>query len=149
VEITVEAMCVADLEAVLEIENASFPTPWSRNAFLQELLENDRAIYLVARDELERIAGYIGMWVVFDEGHITNLATHPAFRRSGVGRALLTAMLQSGRERGVRYMTLEVRRSNLAAQQLYQKAGFAQMGVRRQYYLDNKEDALIMWKGPV
>jgi ribosomal-protein-alanine N-acetyltransferase len=149
VKIKVEAMCVVDLEAVLEIESASFPVPWSRNAFLQELLENDRAIYLVARDELERITGYIGMWVVFDEGHITNLATHFGFRRSGVGRALLTAMMQAGRERGVRYMTLEVRRSNLAAQQLYQKAGFVQMGIRRQYYLDNKEDALIMWKGPI
>ena len=142
-------MCVADLEAVLEIEQASFPIPWSRNAFLQELLENDRAIYLIARDETERIAGYIGMWIVLDEGHITNLATHPDFRRSGVGRTLLAAMMTAGREQGVRYVTLEVRRSNLAAQQLYQKAGFAPMGVRRQYYLDNKEDAVIMWKGPI
>lgn len=145
----IEAMCMEDLEEVLEIETASFPTPWSRNSFLYELLENQRAIYLVAKNEFNKVVGYIGMWVVFDEGHITNLAAHPLYRRQGVGKALLNHLINVARENGVKHLTLEVRRTNLSAQDLYEKIGFVHMGVRRKYYLDNKEDALIMWKGPI
>ncbi|HBF36869.1 MAG TPA: ribosomal-protein-alanine N-acetyltransferase [Firmicutes bacterium] len=142
-------MQLEDLEAVLEIETSSFPTPWSRNSFIYELTENQRAIYLVAKNEFNKITGYIGMWVVFDEGHITNLAAHPLYRRQGVGKALLNELIDVSRRNGVQYLTLEVRRSNLSAQDLYQKIGFVHMGVRRKYYLDNREDALIMWKGPI
>ncbi len=145
----IELMRIEDLEAVLEIEEASFPTPWSRNSFLYELTENQRAIYLVAKNEFNKVVGYIGMWVVFDEGHITNLAAHPLYRRQGVGRTLLNELVAVARRNGVQYLTLEVRRSNLSAQDLYQKIGFVHMGVRRKYYLDNREDALIMWKGPI
>jgi [ribosomal protein S18]-alanine N-acetyltransferase len=145
----IEAMQLEDLEAVLEIETSSFPTPWSRNSFIYELTENQRAIYLVAKNEFNKITGYIGMWVVFDEGHITNLAAHPLYRRQGVGKALLNELIDVSRRNGVQYLTLEVRRSNLSAQDLYQKIGFVHMGVRRKYYLDNREDALIMWKGPI
>jgi ribosomal-protein-alanine N-acetyltransferase len=145
----IEAMRVEDLEEVLEIEAASFPTPWSRNSFLYELLENERAIYLVARNDFNKVVGYIGMWVVFDEGHITNLAAHPLYRHQGVAKALLSQLIKVARENGVKHLTLEVRRSNLLAQDLYQKIGFVHMGIRRKYYLDNKEDALIMWKGPI
>ncbi len=145
----IELMRIEDLEAVLEIEEASFPTPWSRNSFLYELTENQRAIYLVAKNEFNKVVGYIGMWVVFDEGHITNLAAHPLYRRQGVGRILLNELVAVARRNGVQYLTLEVRRSNLSAQDLYQKIGFVHMGVRRKYYLDNREDALIMWKGPI
>ncbi|HEY8463388.1 MAG TPA: ribosomal protein S18-alanine N-acetyltransferase [Bacillota bacterium] len=142
-------MCVEDLEGVLEIENASFTTPWSRNSFLHEILENERAVYLVAKDKLGMVCGYVGMWVIFDEGHITNLAVHPLYRNRGIGSMLLKQLVEACREYGVRFLTLEVRRSNLVAQKLYNKHGFVQMGVRRRYYLDNNEDALIMWKGPV
>ncbi len=145
----IELMRIEDLETVLEIEEASFPTPWSRNSFLYELTENQRAIYLVAKNEFNKVVGYIGMWVVFDEGHITNLAAHPLYRRQGVGRTLLNELVAVARRNGVQYLTLEVRRSNLSAQDLYQKIGFVHMGVRRKYYLDNREDALIMWKGPI
>lgn len=149
-QITVVPMCVADLETVLEIESLSFGTPWSRNSFLHELLENERALYLVAKDDsLNEICGYVGMWIIFDEGHITNLAVHPQHRRRGVGSALLNRLAEAGLERGVRFLTLEVRRSNDAAQNLYAKHGFVHMGVRRKYYLDNNEDALIMWRGTV
>ncbi|MGE5582002.1 MAG: ribosomal protein S18-alanine N-acetyltransferase [Bacillota bacterium] len=148
-QLKIEPMRVEDLEAVLEIEALSFPTPWSRNSFLYELLENERAVYLVARNEFDKVTGYIGMWVVFEEGHITNLAAHPLYRRQGVGKALLNKLIAVSKERGVKHLTLEVRRTNLAAQDLYQKMGFVHMGVRRKYYLDNKEDALIMWKGPI
>jgi ribosomal-protein-alanine N-acetyltransferase len=142
-------MQIEDLEAVLEIEEASFPTPWSRNSFLYELTENQRAIYLVAKNEFNKVIGYIGMWIVFDEGHITNVAAHPLYRRQGVGKALLNELIAVARKNGVQYLTLEVRRSNLSAQDLYLKIGFVHMGVRRKYYLDNREDALIMWKGPI
>jgi ribosomal-protein-alanine N-acetyltransferase len=145
----IETMRIEDLEEVLEIETASFPTPWSRNSFLYEILDNERAIYLVAKNEFGKVVGYIGMWVVFDEGHITNIAAHPLYRRQGVGKALLNQLINVARENGVKHLTLEVRRSNLSAQDLYQKIGFVHMGVRRKYYLDNKEDALIMWKGPI
>ena len=141
-------MRLADLEQVLEIERLSFPTPWSRQSFLHELLENERAVYLVYK-EAGRVYGYIGMWVVLDEGHITNLAVHPAFRRRGTGRSLIVRLEEIARERGVRHLTLEVRKSNLAAQNLYRDLGFVSVGIRRQYYLDNMEDAIIMWKGPI
>ncbi len=145
----IELMQIEDLEAVLEIEEASFPTPWSKNSFLYELTENQRAVYLVAKNEFNKVTGYIGMWIVFDEGHITNLAAHPLYRRQGVGRALLNELIAVAKKNGVQYLTLEVRRSNLSAQDLYQQIGFVHMGVRRKYYLDNREDALIMWKGPI
>ena len=148
-QITVAPMRLEDLEEVLEIEAASFSVPWSRNSFVHELLENERAVYLAARSEWRKIMGYIGMWVVFDEGHITNLAIHPAYRRQGVATDLLKALFMVAKEKGVHHVTLEVRRSNLQAQDLYQKMGFVHMGVRRKYYLDNNEDAFIMWKGPL
>lgn len=148
-QITVAPMRLEDLEAVLEIEAASFSVPWTRNSFVHELLENERAVYLVARSEWQRVLGYIGMWVVFDEGHITNLATHPAYRRQGVATDLLKALFMVAKEKGIHHVTLEVRRSNLNAQELYQRMGFVHMGVRRKYYLDNNEDAFIMWKGPL
>jgi ribosomal-protein-alanine N-acetyltransferase len=149
VSIKIVPMGVDDLKAVLEIENLSFPIPWSRNSFLSELFENERAVYLVAKDPFDRLLGYIGMWKVFDEGHITNLAVHPGFRQQGVGRILLEALTRYARSEAIKFLTLEVRRSNEPAQQLYYQQGFVHMGVRRKYYLDNNEDALIMWKGPI
>jgi ribosomal-protein-alanine N-acetyltransferase len=144
--VRVEPMCLEDLEEILEIEEASFPTPWSRRSFLYELLENERAVYLVAREE-EKVQGYIGMWVVLDEGHITNLAVHPRARSRGIGELLLKTLMAESRSRGINYLTLEVRASNLVARSLYAKLGFVGSGIRPGYYLDNNEDALIMWKG--
>lgn len=148
-EIKVEPMTLEDLEAVLEIEELSFPVPWSKNSFLYELLENERAVYLVAKNHYLKTIGYIGMWVVFNEGHITNVAIHPNYRRKGVAEKLIKELCVIAREKEVQHLTLEVRRSNLPAQNLYQKLGFVHMGIRRKYYLDNNEDAFIMWKGPI
>lgn len=142
-------MKLEDLSDVLEIEVLAFATPWSRSSFLYELLENERALYLVAKNESNRVLGYVGMWIVFDEGHITNLATHPNFRRLGIANKLMNELVRVSKEMGVHYLTLEVRRTNNSAHDLYQKMGFVHMGVRRKYYLDNNEDALIMWKGPI
>jgi len=146
--VIVTGMSLADLDGVLEIENTSFASPWSRRSFLYELLENQRAVYLVAK-EGDWVAGYIGMWVIFDEGHITNLAVRPELRRRGIGSRLLDELTAIARARGVLALTLEVRKSNLDAQTLYVKHGFLSSGVRRRYYRDNNEDALIMWKSPL
>lgn len=149
VKIQIMPMTLEDVESVVEIEERSFPIPWSRNSFLYELLENERAVYLVAKDGYERVIGYVGLWIVFDEGHITNLAVHPLYRRQGVAQALLQGLIETVRPMGVQHLTLEVRVSNRPAQQLYEKMGFVQVGIRRKYYLDNNEDAFIMWKGPL
>jgi ribosomal-protein-alanine N-acetyltransferase len=144
----VKPMRLDDLPAVLEIEEKCFPLPWSKASFLYELLENERAFYYVAR-EGKKVLGFVGMWMILDEGHITNIAVDPSCRRQGVGRALLQYLVTEGKAMGLKYLTLEVRRSNLSAQHLYREIGFVKTGVRPNYYQDNREDAFIMWKGPL
>lgn len=144
-DLIVDPMRVRDLNEIMIIERLSFSTPWSKGAFLSELLENDRAHYLVARMD-GRAVGYVGIWLVADEGHITNVAVHPDYRSRGVGRRLMEAITDLARRRGARRLTLEVRKSNLRAQRLYESLGFRSVGVRRGYYRDNNEDAIIMWR---
>lgn len=138
-------MTLKDLDDVMAIEVISYPTPWSRRAFESELTENDYAHYYVARQEGE-IIGYVGMWVILNESHITNIAVHPDHRRQGVGRKLLETMFEEAKEKGANKMTLEVRISNLPAQDLYKKLGFVARGIRKGYYTDLNEDAIVMWK---
>lgn len=147
-EVVVRDMYLSDLDAVMLIEGASFPTPWSRNAFQTELLENNFAAYLVL-DFHSRIASYGGMWIILDEAHVTNVAVHPDFRGCHLGERMMLGLIRRAQELGAKRMTLEVRRSNLVAQNLYQKLGFIQLGVRRGYYTDPHEDAFIMWKDPL
>jgi ribosomal-protein-alanine N-acetyltransferase len=136
-------MELRDVEQVLEIENQSFAVPWSREAFEREVSENLCARYLVARENGAAVA-YAGMWLVLDEAHITNIAVRKDLRGRGIGEKVTRALMQLAADTGVRYMTLEVRRSNLAAQSLYRKLGFLNVGFRKRYYEDNGEDALIM-----
>lgn len=143
--VTVRPMRLDDLPRILEIERRSFPTPWSKGAFVAELTENRRARYVVAEVD-GVVAGYIGMWLIAGEGHITNVAVHPDYRGRGIGRRLMEAMTDVCRREGGRRMTLEVRRSNRIAQSLYESLGFVYCGVRRGYYRDNGEDAFIMWR---
>jgi ribosomal-protein-alanine N-acetyltransferase len=143
VDLRVVKMVLADLPQVLEIEHLSYPTPWSRRAFVSELTENAYAHYLAAKSG-SRLLGYAGMWLVLDEAHITNVAVHPNARRQGVGRLLMETAVQLTEEHGCRTVTLEVRRTNQVAQSLYRSLGFQVMGVRKGYYTDNGEDALIM-----
>ena len=138
-------MRLRDLPDILKIEKLSFTTPWSRQAFLSELLDNDRAYYLVAKQG-ERAIGYIGIWLVAGEGHITNVAVLPEFRRQGIGRKLMQSIEELAFARETARMTLEVRKSNFVAQNLYISLGFASAGIRPGYYRDNNEDAIIMWK---
>lgn len=140
-----EPMRLQDLDAVRRIERQSFTTPWSYEAFVSELLENDNARYLVARDGAD-VVGYVGLWIILDEGHITNVAVRPDRRGRGVGRCLLAAITRVARAHGARRMTLEVRKSNVRAQKLYTALGYRAAGVRPQYYVDNNEDAIIMWR---
>lgn len=143
--LTLSSMNISDIDSVLNIENASFSSPWTRLAFLSELLENDKAHYFVAKLG-GTLVGYIGTWIIFDEAHITNVAVAPEYRGYGIGRALMEGLIQFCWSRGVTRATLEVRRSNTVAQSLYTSLGFTVAGVRKGYYRDNGEDAFIMWK---
>ena len=133
-----------DIDQVLEVEHASFTTPWSREAFFNEIHNNKFAVYIVL-EENEKIVGYCGTWVVIDEAHVTNIAIRPEYRGKKLGEALLSKLISTTREMGARSMTLEVRVTNHVAQSLYRKFGFQNGGIRKNYYSDNQEDALIMW----
>ena len=144
--VTLEAMRLEDLPRVLEIERESFRTPWPRDAYTHELTDNRLAAYIVARDEAQ-LVGYAGMWVILDEAHVTTIAVDPEYRGQHIGERLLVGLLDAAIARGARWMTLEVRKSNATAQTLYKKYGFREIGVRKAYYSDNREDAIVMWTG--
>ena len=133
-----------DAQQMAELDQICFSIPWSLESFIQELSANEKAMYFVAEAD-GQIAGYAGLWQILDEGHITNVAVAPKFRRQGLATAILDAFLAEGRARGIRAFTLEVRASNTAAQELYRKFGFQSAGQRPGYYEDNKEAAMIMW----
>jgi ribosomal-protein-alanine N-acetyltransferase len=136
-------MEVDDIPAVLEIERLSFSTPWPPEAFTQELTRNRLARYAVARRGTE-VVGFAGVWLMVDEAHITTFAVHPDVRRQGVGRRLMEALLVVAESMGAARLTLEVRVSNVAAQELYRGQGFDMAGRRERYYTDDGEDAFIM-----
>ncbi len=146
--IVVRDMYLADLDDVLVIERSSFPTPWSRQSFLSELVDNTFAVYLVL-EFCGRVAAYGGMWLILDEAHVTNVAVLPEFRGHGFGEAMMDGLIARAAERQAQRMTLEVARSNVVAQNLYAKLGFVQLGIRRGYYSNPVEDALIMWRDPL
>ena len=141
-QINIRRMTEADVDGVAAVEAATFPTPWSRDAFASEM-RNAAARYLVA-ERAGEIIGFAGAWIILDESHITNIAVLKDFRGQGIGRALTAGLLQYLSNLGAAYATLEVRRSNEVAQNLYESLGFQRLGVRKRYYEDNGEDALIM-----
>ncbi len=128
------------LPALLELEQACFSSPWSRNMFLGEL-KNPNAYYKVIVKDMLPIA-YMGMWVVADEGQITNIAVHPDVRKKGLASWLLEEFIGFAKQKELAFLTLEVRRSNEAAKSLYKKFGFVEVGMRPNYY-EQKEDALL------
>ena len=142
-------MTVTDLDSTMEIERQAFRQPWSRHMYLTDLQQNKLATYLVLRAAPEDLGGlppvlaYGGFWLMVDEAHIATIASHPQFRRCGLGQILLVALIDEAAERGALRSTLEVRVSNLPARHLYEKLGYETVGMRRHYYQDN-EDALIM-----
>jgi [ribosomal protein S18]-alanine N-acetyltransferase len=165
-------MTVADLPQIAAIEAESFPSAWPSSAYKRELERNNLARYLVAvrrdapapeerglrrvvsavRSRLggetqppaEYVAGFIGVWFMVDETHIVTVAVRESERRKGIGEMLLLAAFDLSREKEVPALTLECRVSNTAAQALYEKYGFQRLGIRKRYYTDNNEDALIM-----
>lgn len=138
------SMTLEDIEAVCQIEQESFTTPWSARAFYMELTNNQFAHYMIMEVDGE-IAGYAGMWIIVDEAHMTNIALKEKFRGQKLGERLLTELQKTAAFLGAKRMTLEVRVTNHIAQNLYRKKGFKTVGVRKGYYTDNQEDALIMW----
>ncbi|MBO8169247.1 MAG: ribosomal protein S18-alanine N-acetyltransferase [Thermoanaerobacteraceae bacterium] len=140
-----EPMQLKHLPQVLDIERQSFPTPWSKKTFLGELRHNQFAYYYVCLLE-EQVVGYGGLWVVLDEAHVTTIAVSPQYRRRKIGARLLLFLMQQALMHGADKITLEVRPSNLSAKRLYENMGFTEAGVRKGYYTDNNEDAIIMWK---
>lgn len=133
-----------DIDQIMRIEKECFATPWSRESFENELTENRYALYIVLEEE-DQVIGYCGSWLIIDEIHITNIAILPEHRGRKLGEALLTKVMEIARREGARRMTLEVRVSNHVALSLYRKLGFQEGGIRKNYYTDNYEDALVMW----
>ncbi len=169
--VTVEPMTVGDLAQVLEIERAAFPSPWSSRAYEYELRYNEMAHYFVARlqpggsnhrhnggpfdwvkralrpapvNGVPQMVGYVGYWLMAGEAHISTIAVRPDLRGRAYGELLLAYTIEDAAQRGAHGATLEVRVSNLSAQQLYLKYGFEKVGLRKAYYSDNNEDAYIM-----
>ena len=138
-------MNMSHIDGVVELENACFALPWTREDFVKEVEANKMAVYKVALVD-DRVAGYAGMWHIVNEGHVTNIAVSPDYRRMGIGEKLLKALFDVAEEREMIGITLEVRISNTAAQKMYTKNGFKPEGFRKRYYSDTGEDAVIMWK---
>lgn len=133
-----------DITPVVALEQVTFSSPWSREAFETELASNVMARYVVLEVE-GKVAGYAGMWIVVNEAHIMNVAVEAPLRGRGLGELLMRHMLEVAAKNGAERMTLEVRRSNMTARKLYDKLGFVESGVRAGYYSDNGEDALLLW----
>lgn len=147
-QVTIQRMAASDLEEVMQIEQQSFPTPWHADTFRHEIACNHNAYYVVAKAKLpegERTVGYAGMWLVADEAHITTIAVAPAYRGRKIGERLLLNLLETAVRRGMLRATLEVRESNRVAQRLYLKYRFDAVGLRRRYYSDTGENAIVMW----
>lgn len=136
----------ADCDTLAELEKICFPEePWSFESMYNDVVENPRTVYMVAEEEGEIIA-YGGLWKIFDEGHITNIAVVPGRRREHLGEKLVTELIRMTRAEGVASWTLEVRADNVPAIALYEKLGFKSEGLRKGYYEYDGMDAVIMWK---
>lgn len=135
-----------DVEVLAELEKICFPNdPWSLDSLYTDIVLNERTVYLAAEEEGDIIA-YGGLWKIFDEGHITNIAVVPGRRREHVGEQLVTRLIDMTREEGLTSWTLEVRSDNAPAIALYEKLGFEKAGIRKGYYEYDGMDAIIMWK---
>lgn len=143
-EPTIRFMTVEDIDSIIVVEHDAFTVPWTGTAFYNELTTNQFAKYIVMEYENE-IIGYCGVWIVMDEAHITNIAIHSKHRGKGFGELLFRYMIELAKMYGAKKMTLEVRVTNYTAQNLYKKLGFVPGGIRKNYYSDNGEDALVMW----
>lgn len=141
-EYTIRSMNKGDTKQLAELDKICFAVPWSEQSFIDET-ENELANYIVAADK-DTVIGYIGYWKVIDEGHITNVAVNPEYRRKGIASLMLSKIIKAAYADKLYLLTLEVRKSNTAAQKLYEKFGFVPLGERKNYYHSPTEDAVIM-----
>jgi len=144
VEVAVRFMEKGDISQISAIENRSFPSPWAEHAFLNEL-QNKFAVYFVAIHE-DKLIGYAGMWLFSGEAHVTTIAVHPDFRGRGLGKMLMNTLIDYAKKQGADTMVLEVRPSNIPALNLYKGLGFRNIGWRKNYYIETREDALVMMR---
>ncbi|MYL59563.1 ribosomal-protein-alanine N-acetyltransferase [Virgibacillus halodenitrificans] len=143
-EIVIRKMHIIDVDGVMEVENATFSTPWTTDIFYQELVDNDYAHYFVMEAD-KKIIGYVGLWLVIDDAQITNIAIMPGYRGNKLGEKLFGFTIQQILLLGGTRLSLEVRKSNTIAQRMYRKFGLVPGGIRKNYYTDNQEDAIVMW----
>ena len=143
--IHIEPMTLAHVDGVTAVEEACFSIPWTREDFVREAEENKMAIYRVALDG-QKVVGFAGMWHIINEGHITNIAVLEDYRGRQIGESLLLALFEAAEEKEMIGITLEVRMGNAPAQAMYAKHGFKAEGIRKKYYAETGEDAVIMWK---
>lgn len=141
---TIRKMVITDIDSILEIEHTSFAVPWTRQSFFNELTINHFANYVVLESD-GKIVGYCGVWIAHEHANITNIAILPDYRGQGFGEKLLNHIVELAKEKEAEGISLEVRQSNDIAKNLYTKLGFKPGGVRKNYYTDNGEDALVMW----
>lgn len=147
-DIVYREMTADDIEQVYGIEIICFTQPWSRASLLAEVKTNGVARYFVA-DDNGKIAGYAGMWILFDEAHMTNIAVLPEYRRHGIATGLILKLMGKAASEDALRMTLEVREHNYKAQRIYYSLGFAYAGTRKHYYNDTGENALILWNDSI
>jgi ribosomal-protein-alanine N-acetyltransferase len=140
---TIRKMTLEDIPVVIDLDRKSFSLPWPERSFRFEVTDNPASRCWVAESD-GRVVGMIVVWLIVDEAHVATLATHPDYRRHGIGRGLLAHALRHMIDEGARSSFLEVRESNLAAQEMYRKFGYEETGRRRRYYKDNDEDAILM-----
>ena len=141
---TIEELNLTDIDEICEIEKRCFSDAWSRQSFIEEL-DNENSVFLVIKID-DRIVSYGGFWYIVDDAQIMNVAVDIDYKGMKISHILMEEMIQRAREKGMATMSLEVRVSNEVAINLYKGHGFKIMGVRKQYYQDNKEDAYIMYK---
>jgi ribosomal-protein-alanine N-acetyltransferase len=142
----IRKMILEDLPTVVELDKISFSLPWPERSFRYEVTDNPASRCWVAEVD-GRVVGILVAWLLVDEVHIATIAIHPEFRRQGIGRRLLTHTLSRAMDDGARSSFLEVRESNLAAQEMYRQFGYEPTGRRKRYYKDNDEDAILMSLG--
>ena len=142
-DLIIRKATVEDIYQIMEIEAESFSTPWSYEALETELTKNFLAEYVVIVYK-NIVIGYGGVWIIYDEGHVTNIAVRKDYRGKGIGSLIVGSLVKICDSKNVKKITLEVRKSNLTAQNLYWKHGFEKEAIRKGYYKDDNEDALIM-----
>lgn len=139
-----------DISSIMKIEEVSFGTHhWTKESFRSEIKNKTGNYYVLIDNDEDKLLGYCGYWLIMDESHVTTIAVHPDYRRKHLGEVLLQHLIESSIKREAKWLTLEVRASNIGAQNLYYKYLFSSLGLRRKYYQDNNEDALIMWTNDI